>query len=437
MKVISAIEFGVFSPEQIRKMSACPITVPDTYDEDGYPINGGLADQRLGVIDPGLKCKTCGGRMKSCSGHFGHIEMVRPVIHVGFAKTIYSLLKASCRKCSRLLSEDSTIDKVRRTSECPHCGEKQGVIKFVKPTTYYEDDRRLLPNEIRERLEHISDEDLVRLGVKIRPEWMILTVLIVPPVTVRPSITLETGERSEDDLTHKLVDILRINQRLGENIDAGAPQLIIEDLWELLQYHVATFFDNETAGIPPARHRSGRQLKTLFQRLKGKEGRFRYNLSGKRVNFSARTVISPDPTLDIAQLGVPESIAHELTMPVPVAEWNLEAVKLFITEHTDKVNYVIRPDGKRKKLTAINLEEVQAELAPGYIVERRLYGRGHRDIQPAALAAQGLHDGAPREGAAGQDIQVQRGRLPPLQRRLRRGRDEHPRPADRGGAGRG
>ncbi len=372
MKVIGSIEFSVFSPEQIRKMSAAQVTVPDTYDEDGYPINGGLADQRLGVIDPGLKCKTCGGRMKSCSGHFGHIEMIRPVVHVGFAKNVYSLLKATCRKCSRLLSEDSTIDKVRKSSDCPHCGEKQGVIKFIKPTTYYEDDRRLLPNEIRERLEHISDEDLVRLGVKIRPEWMVLTVLMVPPVTVRPSITLETGERSEDDLTHKLVDILRINQRLGENIDAGAPQLIVEDLWELLQYHVATFFDNETAGIPPARHRSGRQLKTLFQRLKGKEGRFRYNLSGKRVNFSARTVISPDPTLGIDELGIPESIAKELTVPVPVAEWNLEQVKKFISENTAKINYVIRPDGKRKKLTLANLSEILAEITAGYMIERQL-----------------------------------------------------------------
>ena len=107
-----------------------------------------------------------------------------------------------------------------------------------------------------------------------RPEWMILTVLPVPPVTVRPSITLESGQRSEDDLTHKLVDIIRINQRFQENRDAGAPQLIIEDLWELLQYHVTTFFDNEVSGVPPARHRSGRPLKTLTQRLKGKEGTF-------------------------------------------------------------------------------------------------------------------------------------------------------------------
>ena len=130
MKVIGSIEFSLFSPEQVRKMSAVKITVPDTYDEDGYPIEGGLADQRLGVIDPGLKGKTCGGRMKSCSGHFGHIELVRPVAHVGFAKTGYQLLKATCRKCSRVLSQSpGKLEKVKRVSECPYCGEKQGIIK--------------------------------------------------------------------------------------------------------------------------------------------------------------------------------------------------------------------------------------------------------------------------------------------------------------------
>ena len=134
---------------------------------------------------------------------------------------------------------------------------------------------------------------------------MVLTVLSVPPVPMRPSITLESGERSEDDLTHKLVDVLRINQRLRENRDAGAPQLIVEDLWELLQYHITTYFDNQTAEFllqAPFR----RPLKTIVQRLKGKEGRFRSNLSGKRVNFSARTVITPDPYLSINQVGVPE-----------------------------------------------------------------------------------------------------------------------------------
>src|SRR5881396_2443491 len=212
---------------------------------------------------------------------------------------------------------------------------------------------------------------------------MVLTALFVSPVTVRPSITLESGDRSEDDLTHKLVDVLRINQRLRENRDAGAPQLIVEDLWELLQYHVTTYFDNQTSGIPPARHRSGRPLKTLVQRLKGKEGRFRSNLSGKRVNFSARTVISPDPVLSINEVGVPVEAARELTVPIHVQSYNHDIVKEWVKRgptpaapvgefYIPGVNYVIRSDGRRIRVTDKNAEAVSETVEIGYVVERQL-----------------------------------------------------------------
>ncbi|MBC7090065.1 MAG: DNA-directed RNA polymerase subunit A', partial [Methanobacteriaceae archaeon] len=552
----------------------------DTYDEDGYPIENGLMDPRLGVIDPGLRCKTCGARGGECPGHFGHINFVRPVIHVGFADTIYKILGSTCRKCGRILLDENEIKEytilfheamekeenltdiikevydVAKRERCPHCDEDQGNIKIDKPVSIVEEDykltvdeiiellediiemldegytltsfeliellerkyrltpreikkltkgldeslekiresleevksfrrifekigkkstfneiieflenaekasnsqatewenfkekteilkeldktledepeieqglgkflkiireveedpekildvkgelkeimkpmevleeirglRKLLdvidykltPSEVRERLERIPDEDSLLLGVNpkvARPEWMVLTVLPVPPVTVRPSITLETGERSEDDLTHKLVDILRINQRLKENMEAGAPQLIVEDLWELLQYHVTTYFDNEASGVPPARHRSGRPLKTLAQRLKGKEGRFRGNLSGKRVNFSARTVISPDPNISINEVGVPEIIAKEVTVPVYVTEWNLDEVKEYIKNGSDKhpgANYVIKPDNRKIRIYEETKEAILEKIEPGYIVERHL-----------------------------------------------------------------
>ena len=255
----------------------------------------------------------------------------------------------------------------------------QEPIKLDKPVTIRQGDYKLTASEVRERLEQITDEDSFILGVNpevARPEWLVLTVLPVPPVTVRPSITLDTGERSEDDLTHKLVDILRINQRLLENMDAGAPQLIVEDLWELLQYHVTTYFDNEASGVPPARHRSGRPLKTLTQRLKGKEGRFRSNLSGKRVNFSARTVISPDSNISINEVGVPEMIAKEVTVPVYVNEWNIEEMKKYIKNGPDVhpgANYVIRNDGRKIRVrNEETIELILEQLEPGFIVERHL-----------------------------------------------------------------
>ncbi|HJX04546.1 MAG TPA: DNA-directed RNA polymerase subunit A', partial [Thermoplasmata archaeon] len=280
------------------------------------------------------------------------------------------------------ISKETSKDAASRTS-CPHCSTVQLKITLDKPTTFREEGHKLTPKEVRERLERIPDEDLISLGIDptvSRPEWMILTALPVPPVTVRPSITLDSGDRSEDDVTHKLVDVLRINQRLRENRDAGAPQLIVEDLWELLQYHVTTYFDNQTSGIPPARHRSGRPLKTLVQRLKGKEGRFRSNLSGKRVNFSARTVISPDPMLSINEVGVPVEAARELTVPIHVTDRNLEKAKEMCKcgpeppgpDYKPGVNYVIRTDGRRIKVTDKNAETVAETIEPGYTVERHL-----------------------------------------------------------------
>ena len=409
LKRIKGIKFGLLSPKEIRKMSASKIITPDTYGEDGFPIELGLVNQRIGVIDPGLRCKTCGGRMGECPGHFGHIELAAPIIHIGYAKMIYRMLTATCRRCGKvLLGEDArakfleeieqqkekqvdvgevvkqVFKEAAKTEVCMFCDEIQKRIKYDKPTGYIEveiDDedkkRRLMPTDVRERLEKIPDDDISLFGMdpkNARPEWMVITVLPVPPVTARPSITLESGQRSEDDLTHKLVDIIRINQRFMENRDAGAPQLIIEDLWELLQYHVSTYFDNEIPSVPPARHRSGRPLKTMTQRLKGKEGRFRGSLSGKRVNFSARTVISPDPEIEIDEVGVPKDIAKELTINVNVTERNLEAIRETLKRGSKHpgANYVRRSDDKKVKVTETNHELLAEELGVGWKVERHL-----------------------------------------------------------------
>ncbi|ELZ25837.1 DNA-directed RNA polymerase subunit A' [Natrinema limicola] len=475
-KDIGQLSFGLMEPEEYREMSATKIITADTYDDDGFPIDMGLMDPRLGVIDPGLECKTCGKHSGSCNGHFGHIELAAPVIHVGFTKLIRRLLRGTCRECSRLLlTEDerdefrdqldesrklsrdlndvtkAAIRQARKKDRCPFCGEIQYDIDHEKPTTYYEvqqvltseysqriagamqgdeeagverttpdelaekteieltrvneilsgsfrpresqrkaiekaldidlteeDTNKLMPSDIRDWFENIPDEDIEVLGInpeRSRPEWMILTVLPVPPVTARPSITLDNGQRSEDDLTHKLVDIIRINQRFMENREAGAPQLIIEDLWELLQYHVTTFMDNEISGTPPARHRSGRPLKTLSQRLKGKEGRFRGSLSGKRVNFSARTVISPDPTLSLNEVGVPDRVAKEMTQTMNVTERNLEDARRFVSNGPEAhpgANYVRRPDGRRLKVTEKNCEQLAEKVEPGWEVNRHM-----------------------------------------------------------------
>ncbi|MCX8190922.1 MAG: DNA-directed RNA polymerase subunit A' [Candidatus Aenigmarchaeota archaeon] len=384
---VNKIEFSILDPETIRKMSFAKITKIDIYDEEGYPIEGGIMDPRLGTIEPGIRCRVCGGNIGECTGHFGYLELIKPVIHPHYSKFIHFLLQITCRKCSRILIDKEKLEELKKnkvswgeiskiiTKKCPHCKTEQKEIKFVKPYTFVEGSKTLNSIEIRERLEKMIEDDLKILGIKIRPEWLIITVLPIPPVTVRPSITLETGERSEDDLTHKLVEIVRINDRFRENIELGAPEFLLNDLWELLQYHVATYIDNELTGIPPARHRSGRVLKALTQRLKTKEGRFRGNLLGKRVNFSARTVISPDPRIGVDEVGVPLVVAKELTIPVRVTEKNIEELRRYVLNGPDVwpgANYIIKLDGRRKKILESNKEEVAKELEVGYIVERHL-----------------------------------------------------------------
>ncbi|CAN5828454.1 hypothetical protein BH23THE1_BH23THE1_01080 [soil metagenome] len=409
VKILDGIRFSIWSPVEVRKFSVTEVTAPETYDEDGMPVQGGLMDNRLGTLEPGQKCATCGNTSARCPGHFGHIELAEPVLHIAFIDDIHKLLLITCRSCNRIkLSnedlekyknlrdskaayavitlenvKDEIIEKAKKVKVCPHCQKEQYDLIFTKPTIFVEKtdvgENRLLPITIRERLLNVSNDDLILLGYDpktARPEWFILQVLPVPPVTVRPSIILETGIRSEDDLTHKLVDIIRVNQRLKESKEAGTPPLIVQDLVDLLQYHVTTYFDNEVSGIPQAHHRSGRPLKTITQRLKGKEGRFRGSLSGKRVDFSSRTVISPDPNLTISDVGVPSDVAKKLTIPETVSTWNIDKLKNLVLNGPNNypgANYIIRPDGVKIRLDYVTDRATIADsIMNGYTVERHL-----------------------------------------------------------------
>lgn len=205
------------------------------------------------------------------------------------------------------------------------------------------DKRLFTPSEVYTTFKKMSDSDLHLIGLSdeyARPEWMILTVMPVPPPPVRPSIAVDGGAmRSEDDLTYKLGDIIKASANVRRCEQEGAPAHVITEFEQLLQvgltnnhcshpiadvdmrlffdgkFHVATYMDNDIAGIPQALQKSGRPVKAIRARLKGKEGRLRGNLMGKRVDFSARTVITGDPNLELDEVGVPRSIAMNLTYP--------------------------------------------------------------------------------------------------------------------------
>src|SRR3989344_4658662 len=326
-KQVESLQFSLMGPEEIKKISKAKIITPELYDVDGYPVDGGLMDLRLGAIDPGVRCRTCGGRLKECIGHPGSIELARPIVHIKYIPVIELFLRCFCSECNRLMLKDKDRekyktfkDRIKRAKDakkCPHCNSEQEKVKLEKPTTFKISKKRLFPGEIRDRIAKTNDEEIKLIGIDpkiFRPEWTILTLLLVPPVTVRPSITLESGERSEDDLTHKLSDI-----------------------------------------------------------IKAKEGRIRHNLAGKRVNFSSRTVISPDPALKLNEVGVPYEIAEILTVNEKVNSSNINKLKNIINmDRYPKANYIIRPDGRRKRITNDLRKEILEELQPGYVVERQL-----------------------------------------------------------------
>jgi len=383
------IEFGLISPAVVRKLAVMEISCSDVYDSDALPVEGGIMDTKLGVVDPGSRCKTCGGKIDSCTGHFGYITLAKPIINILYIDYIKLFLNISCQKCGALLldkdklkeliewGEDEIFNKLKKISiykNCPNCNVEQKKIKLEKPHTFKCGKNILNPEQIREHLERIKDEDLQNIGFYGgRPEWMILTLFLIPPICLRPSIMLENGDRSEDDLTHKLVDVIRINERLKENVNIETPAFIIDDLWELLQYHITTYFNNELSNIPPARHKSGRQLKTLSSRLKTKEGRFRLNLTGKRVNFSSRGVITPDPFIHINEVGVPMAAAADLTVPETVNELNRKYLENLIknAEKYPCAQYVISA-GVRKKIIQNNAKTIADELKDGDVVERQM-----------------------------------------------------------------
>jgi DNA-directed RNA polymerase beta' subunit/intein/homing endonuclease len=207
-----------------------------------------------------------------------------------------------------------------------------------------------------------------------RPDWMICTVLAIPPPQVRPSVITDNNQRSEDDLTHKLAEIIKTNNTyLQPRIDANAAKSVIDEWTNVLQYHVATLVDNQIPGVAPSAQRNGRPLKSIQQRLGSKEGRIRYNIQGKRVEFSARSVITPDPNISITELGVPEKIAMNLTRPERVTRFNRDKLYKFIQNGPLKfpgAKTIRRPDGRIISLRHVNTKEVVLHI--GDVVNRHL-----------------------------------------------------------------
>ncbi|KAJ1667839.1 DNA-directed RNA polymerase III subunit C1 (rpo31) [Coemansia sp. RSA 1813] len=438
-KQINCIQFGVPSPHDIRQAAEVAISQRDLYllAENRQPVPHGVLDPRLGISNKSDSCATCGQHMSDCVGHWGYIDLCVPVFHFGFFKTTQNILQDICKSCSRVMLTEldrrsflrrlrapgidglqtralvkAINERCKKVTYCPHCGETNGVVKKAGPMKIIHDKYRkkstsdeqeefrktmdnavqvdpqlkpfiarpqseeMTPLRVYNMFKSISDEDCELMGLNPksgRPELFLWTSIPVPPVCIRPSVA-QDGASNEDDLTVKLSEIIFTNALIEVGMRQGAGTVNIMEQWDYLGLAIAMYINSDVPGAPLAL--VGKPIRGFTQRLKGKQGRFRGNLSGKRVDFSGRTVISPDPNMRIDEVAVPERVARTLTYPERVTPHNLKRLQKLVANGPDVhpgANYVhLSTNGQKRFLIRAIREQTARNLRVGDIVERHL-----------------------------------------------------------------
>jgi len=427
IKRITQVEFTIYKNNDIREYSVvCEepygIDLAESY-ENYEPKKGGLVDLRLGSSDPFLPCLTCGDKYSECPGHFGHTVLAEPVFHYGFLTHLRNIMACICLKCSKLLIDNIDIymkklinkkpetrykeikSLTKNVTSCFYCGwivnkikkdEKDNGLKIIierninetlqeNYVTYQKKIKNIFyAKECYAVLRNISDEDCFLLGFNYkiqRPEDMIIKYFPIPPVIIRPTSKVDflSSATAEDGLTLKIADIINANKRVRQQKEKetliNETLLYNQDIYNLLQYHIVNFYDNDISNLPKTEFKTGGIApQSISKRIQGKTGRVRCNLMGKRVDFSARTVITVDPYINIDEVGVPVKIAKELTIPEEVTYNNIKYLSKLVQNGRDiypGANYVLKSyfkDDKksiqkidlkyRKKLTKINIGDI-------------------------------------------------------------------------------
>jgi DNA-directed RNA polymerase II subunit RPB1 len=437
---IEKISFAVFGNQEVKRYSVIEeqlgINIPEAYD-NGEPKQGGLIDKRLGVTDYNMYCDTCGLMTNDCPGHFGHTELAEEVFHFGYLDIVKNILNCICLQCSKLLitkNKEEIIEllgnsygknrfvRIKKlisnvkfcqypdnncgkpvgkiTKEITKAGSIQLLVTYIRDIKL-EDDKELqqqitsnkkkdiellTPSRVYNIFKNIDDNDCRLMGfdpTKNRPEYFIIKYFPIPPVAIRPSVRLEmlSSGPSEDGLTSKLADIVKDNGRLRKQKEktllVGEESKYTQDYQQLLQYDIATYYDNEST-LPKSEQKGSKASKSVSERLKGKTGRIRGNLMGKRVNYSARTVITSDPNLSLDELGVPIKIAMNITFPEVVTPFNIDKLSKLVRNGRDVypgANFLLpifsHDIGKQSRID-LRYRRKSVKLHNGDIVERHI-----------------------------------------------------------------
>ena len=351
-------------------------------------------------------CRTCNGTIKECPGHFGVIVFKERIYHYEFMKTVVKVLQCICPWCGKLRgcgAEDKNDEFNSKYEQCLRIKSPRRRLEWLscllQKVSTCKGCNRDLPDSIRKNgleisfnykenhgaedqkgktfsldaeaayyaLNRIGDDTCRALGfdpANTHPKWMILKMLPVPPPAIRPAVYMGNVARGQDDLTQLLRKIVIANNDININEDDMTKNQRVK----ALTYEVACYFDNSIPGYTPESTKQGRPFKSLRARLKGKDGRIRGNLMGKRVNYSARSVITPDPNLEIDQVGVPRSIAENLTYPEVVTKENCERLQRWVDDR-QLVNFIEFPDGTQKNLALV---DGPVTIYPQCVLHRKL-----------------------------------------------------------------
>lgn len=422
-KEISQVKFELMRGSEARRISVAQICSRDLYLEDSKaPAPSGPLDLRLGPSTKNSACLTCREGMAACNGHFGHIDLALPVFHPGLLKQVHRILQSICKSCSSILLPlesralflartrarrsrpasqrvlKKILDEAKKATECADCGAVNGAVRKVGFKFFHRvhrlrkhdaqkeaycrayagavsdnpelevwvesgPDAYISPAEAQFLISRTGSGTREMLGMACDPESLVVNCLPVSPGTIRPSVVSIDASSNEDDLTIKLSEIAYTSQLIRDEIDKGSGMYGVSDSWDLLQSQCAQLVSSDSR--PDAV-----KIRSLLQRLKGKHGRFRGNLSGKRVEFSGRTVISPDPNLDIDEVGIPTEMACTLTVPEPVTEQNIDTLRITARRGCTQypgANYLIR--GPSRIFLRGN-NEIPVEV--GDVVERHM-----------------------------------------------------------------
>eukprot|EP00917_Polyrhabdina_sp_WS-2016_P009316 GHVP01020739.1.p1 GENE.GHVP01020739.1~~GHVP01020739.1.p1 ORF type:complete len:898 (-),score=147.85 GHVP01020739.1:1013-3706(-) len=418
---IDAVEFSILSKQDVPRMAEFPVYNRELYVPMSLqPMPFGVLDPRLGAQKKEGRCSTCGSIHQDCCGHWAYISLFLPVFHVGYMKHLINVLYCICKKCSALLM--SFEDKQRflkanrrhadaltkkklfkaavliskKNKTCRICRASQGVIKKLKSTSIEtfmklthtfvtKDDtgkpkavvEALDPIKVRTLLSRMSPDQCDALDLR-DPEKLLISSLLVPPTCIRPTVTLGDAGTNEDDLTIIMSEIVDLNNSMIAQAKSGQQTSHMLSLWELVQLHCTRLINSDAPGVAQVLSSgdfSRGPGRGICQRLKGKEGRFRGNLSGKRVDFSGRTVISPDPNCPIDSVIVPVWQARRMTFPEMVCGANYDRLIAAIKKGADEwpgAAYVLKKDGNRMSLKFANRHFLAEHLEYGDIVERHM-----------------------------------------------------------------